>query len=912
MLSYTKDSMIPWLFFSVLIVASTLSSAQTPTFHTFKKGPLYFLKAALFVGTTTTENLRGGISQTFAGEGPFCGSTTNLLAPKAKVDRVSDQENPLYNKQISLMKPFGGGETIAAVTRDNPTKIYIRNPTKLDEQEPIITVPDLPDATGTPTAEIVAFEYLMTTTSDIAAPYLIAAVKQSSGMFGDPTSGLVLCRYGTYQKDAEGKTIPVDVSWHILATPAEQPCAVPFQAPFAGISINDGLSHLESDSVVLYWAPDLERLFIGVTALSTDTADENQGVCALALGRIEHEKIHIDPILPHNIHGAEGIISARGPHKRVAVHRMVHMMTSTGSSYLIMVGGQGSEHETQRTVYALPVVISGAQESTSPEQIRSIIAHNTDHCTIAKSNNQPYVVFHKYKQIKNVYARILSEPLRNSDAPYKPSDPAVAVGGGPLPGAVTDLKIQEDAIFVSVAGDGENAGGLFYSQAVLDSQGLIVSWTPWQRYARIDKNIFGFQLFPDSGIVSYLAEDPQQRDMLLLKQTIWQGIVPADKQQETTTTEDQLQNVLSSIVQEFPTHQGGILHVDEHYDTDPDHSLIMVSGNKKIALLWQAEHQWQSIVLADAITQQLGPISCAAIISNQQEKLLVIGGVYGVAALIDNAGHGWKRDSTMAQAVEQITSRSLHFTKIADWQFTKKICIDKKNIYLLTDTMLVRYTLSDDQTITFKNPVILAKSSTTGALFDCMIDGPLAVLATSKGLLRNESGSWIATTDRAPSWVPVSLAHTGSAHQIWCIPGIPYDNHHATLLYVLMDDPAHHQSMVFRVNTYVDYAKAVSEASVQSLVEDANNIVPFLSFNSSRSFFYTDGMNRIIVKPSCCGSSPGVYLIPVKDRPTACINQGLCRTIGAYAPGIHITQLMQSTLLGTLLIVGEFGIIFMH
>lgn len=205
-----------------------------------------------------------------------------------------------------------------------------------------------------------------------------------------------------------------------------------------------------SDDISLYWNSALNRLFIGLHFGGT-----GDSVCALLVGYMNggtlvlENAIDLDYLLDNN-----DIIGGFDVEAHVRLVR--HLSTSTGLSYLVVQSESGGEFPAK--IYALPVVAKGPQENVGK---------------IARKND-------------------FTLPIDAHDAAQitHSDEPQALIGNGPLPmtaGNVTDMYVVGETVYVALANTDpknfENEAGIFTSTALLDGDGYIVAWTPWQRVA---------------------------------------------------------------------------------------------------------------------------------------------------------------------------------------------------------------------------------------------------------------------------------------------------------------------------------------------------------------------------------------------------------------------------------------------
>lgn len=151
--------------------------------------------------------------------------------------------------------------------------------------------------------------------------------------------------------------------------------------------------------------------------------------------------------------------SCQCPDADLSVHRLAVLHASTGPSYLILNGGNGTRATTGNLIYALPLVDNPGSAA---------------HGTFANKNSG---------LVNGKFINGASNPGELTTS----NDKAAIVGTGPFPiqesGEITDLVVVGDTVYAS---SGEpissiTESGILYSQAMFDETGKIIGWTPWTK-----------------------------------------------------------------------------------------------------------------------------------------------------------------------------------------------------------------------------------------------------------------------------------------------------------------------------------------------------------------------------------------------------------------------------------------------
>lgn len=229
-----------------------------------------------------------------------------------------------------------------------------------------------------------------------------------------------------------------------------------------------GINFTIRDDYKLVWDNPLQRLYIG-DSVKTSTAFDGYAR-TVVVARPKCGVLYYSPIFPDAIF-FEGeltpedyIIATNSIGTTQALYRHAILHASTGPSYLIVNGGQTAPDDLKlNRIYALPLV-----DVPNNEVIQGTLA-------------DPYapLVAHKFIDPAVSIAQLTTA-----------SDPFAQVGAGPLhfdsvAQAISDMVVVGDTVYVTTFNtqNTENETGVFYSQAIFDSEGKIARWTPWTKRA---------------------------------------------------------------------------------------------------------------------------------------------------------------------------------------------------------------------------------------------------------------------------------------------------------------------------------------------------------------------------------------------------------------------------------------------
>jgi len=309
--------------------------------------------------------------------------------------------------------------------------------------------------------------------------HIFAAVKPNQSpndppIFGDPDSGIAVVTITQEddsivltQSDAENGTTTskakrVDPTIDELKIPT-------YSTSDPIITVTDiGIE------VCLHWDDKLQRLYIGIESLRTNTTTQ-AGARSIIVARVVNTNglmsfAEIAPDTAFTPGATNQIVGAKKTAMQtpltIGALYLRTMHTSTGKSYLIVNGGNGVMVDSTTVVpgnriFALPLV-----DVNDPANIKQGTLANIENPTFTQTADTP------------------SELFTNQD-------PQANVGGGPFPlkpdKRISDIVVVGDTVYVSTK-ESQNStdnteSGIWYSQALFDEYGTIYRWTPWTKRA---------------------------------------------------------------------------------------------------------------------------------------------------------------------------------------------------------------------------------------------------------------------------------------------------------------------------------------------------------------------------------------------------------------------------------------------
>ncbi len=817
-----------------------------------------------------------------------------LAAQSAKVNGAKDVGNPLYDQGIAFMSLYNGedsalqgsAERLAVVTDADRTTIYFlnnflpdgRNIEVISALNVNTLVNNIPDANAAVTSGILG----------LVSPdkYIFATVKPNSGTFGDVGSGVAVCQVGTF-----GNLTALYVVDGLTFSPIQPGGnrAVALDKTSTFLRIGSDIVSMQQ-VVDMHWFPQVGRLYVALQL--TGAGGGADGARAIAVGRIaevttvetddKNNKQTIvkpvglvfDPIAPiAAFSGVDKLVGAVGASAQISIHKIRSMFTTSALPYLICVGGVGSPSFTKKSVFAVPIV-----RGNSAEDLNGTIANKNSAPENIYRPTQPYIF------LRRATPNPATVP---SDMPLS-TDAATQVGNGALlNGDITNMYVVNDTVFVTVQNPtSPQQPGIFYSQALFESNGTIKSWTTWHRAAGTVDGVFGgtLDVFTDQAI--FMAAN-DANDVKIVKRTIW-----------NEGSDTGLKPFYHACATIFPLANGGIQGLQDFVITDSslqtetpglkNISLLVATGlngvvfaqtgvvssgasipvkgsdlgtlteftNGEITQTFPIAGS-KMVSIIGGVLDDLGPIDTAQVARDGfsgSNGYLFVGGIGGVAVLSKANGSGWDATTGLSDGLSGLTA-GMAFKKFGTYSFVRKIVNDDQYLYILTNKQLDRIDLTQGtpglgsftaQTIATADNLVTAP----GSFLDVIVSGRLAMLATSKGLLRiadgynvqtlgNDSFAWqiVETPEGAgPVRQLVAATKTGRMQDV-------ARSVNGGLVYALSAYSGLDQGKVFRYAIAQTAASNVNGNSVQKVDDLFVKDKPayFANYGNFKNIFATDG-----------------------------------------------------------------------
>jgi len=561
----------------------------------------------------------------------------------------------------------------------------------------------------------------------------------------------------------------------------------------AGLNVTSAVAKIASDLDAIevadmYWDDVLQCLFI---ALQVQASTGIHGGCkALVLGKIENGNLVLKSVAPDSVFVAQNeIVGAIGSGVQVSLHKVRTMLSSNRLRYAVVLGGNGAPDTTKRKVFALPLVNDLKETGTC--------------CVLAKKDSLPEDTF-AGTCIKRIVARTIKDPVQTNDDILTEDAAAAKVGGGDLSfGDISDIFVVGDAVFALVASPdaADDQGMLFMSRALFDENGKIKRWTIWQRVSSADAPLYGKALDAKFGDFYFLTGESQKNgstNVKTVKRTVW-----------GTGDKNGLQDLLSAVGSEFPEDTAGIQGLFEFpYNQNgaplglKKITMLVATGYKKVVLAELAQMDIRNvgdfstdkqtlidgtfngfvsndvrvIAISGGVLDEISPMQ-ASTVTLQDSGRLWVGGIKGVAVLVDSNGNGWDTTTGLGPNFAGLTA-DMAFKKVGDFTFVRKLFQEGDFLYVLTDKKLYRVDLasSDFATGVLDSVEIATLETITGmshmgTLLDFAASGKLGILATSVGLFRVGNGKNVQV-DTDLNWTEVDVpSYCGPIKQLLAVSG---------------------------------------------------------------------------------------------------------------------------------------------
>lgn len=833
---------------------------------------------------------------------------TALSPEKIKLNNVADTDNPFRNKtiaQMSVLTQAGalGNDTFAPIfftVADNKTMYLIDRKFSDGTVNVISNLNMIVDGD-----KVLETGGLLALTGASSGAIFAALLANGETAFGEGNSAISL--FGVSDSiESNGQTFkgPFLIQ--------EQNATTVLNFASDVIQIGNPVTAI-NNAIDLHWDSRINRLFIGLQV--TGNTAGTDGARSVVVGRLTKTsttpstlQLEFSPIAPATaLTSNNKIIGATEANTVVSAFKVRTMHTSsaqesnarTGLSYLIVNGDVGSATATpRRRVYALPIVCTGDAD------IKGTLAKQNS--TIVNTiTTQAHPVVNE--RCFNEPATIAADLLTRTSA-------AARVGGDDVNGDIKEMQVVGDTVFVSVQTAATDLNpGVFFSRAILDKNGAIVAWTNWQHFNNVTESAFGFFTDYFMGNINYFTTTTNTSDTF--KRSGWGS--------GSATMSAQLLSALAN----FPADEGGVQGFFNFPTNTPAVSgskgeigMIVTTGNQKI-IMGQTGNDLSGtfvpttdnvvgnvvsfengtvtsippvgtkvVEFTGGVLDDIGAITAAEITyptSATIKGFLFVGGIDGLAVLINSNGRSWDGDAGLDDHFDALIVGAT-FKTVGNYTFIQKLFADGDYLYVVTPTKVDRIDINNSNFATGALVVTTVADITqmpnelnaNSVFLDFIASNKLALLATSFGLYRVGNGKDIQTaiSPTDAGWTQVSLPF--SAGPVFALQPVSTDNlarsfanNNPGNVYVLTTDLGNNRARISRLAIQDVSGGAISDDTVQHINDMYQNDVPqyFLNPGKLVQSFYNDGAINLLGRNRNQSVNPVVYSPAISNLP---INYG--------------------------------------
>ncbi|MFI5332715.1 MAG: hypothetical protein ACHQVS_01290 [Candidatus Babeliales bacterium] len=710
------------------------------------------------------------------------------------LDFQAGQLNPIYNQGILLLDVLtaAGKERPVVVTTAQQSNLYLVEQLTQNNPLSVYSVTNIADASGNPSNGIIGIAATDAGRSGVFATVL----PQGSSTFGDPGSGVALIDFTQVTIDEGNNAKKTTYTFTQVAAQVDSSAiaAAPLNRTSTFLAITDPLTSL-TNVVDMYWDTGLQCLFIAVQASAGINA--NDGAYGVVVAQvINNAQVAFSQIAPATIFtaGAQNeIIGGVAAGAQVSIQKVAVMHTSTKLDYLIVVGGNGGPDAMKSNVYALPLV--------NTMDYRGEITDAVIQGTLADVTSTPVSVFvSDPSRIPSLVRREFPQAATTPSQIFTSGSIQAQVGQGALPaGAISDMVVAQDTVFVSVSMPVSAAQlpGIYYSQALFDSNGAVKNWTQWRRAGGTTLPIFGMNYNPHVGNITFLT-GTDASSINTVEKTIWSSGDPNELGPLGTFLMSYFVSANGGIqgLQDFPLSTPGLSSISVMAATGSRGVTLIETGfiNGSGAYVPNAGQAWvnnnqsflngqlinpnaQILVIGGDVLNNLDAIVASEIGTANNNGWFFVGGTGGLAVLANPDGTGWNATTGIQPSFTNLNGMS--FKTIGTYTFVRCLHADGNFLYVLTDTTFDRIDMSASNFAT--NTLSITTLATSQALQIALGNGTLlasvvsekfALLSTTGGLFRVGNGADVrsASSPTAMSWTPVTVNESaGSVIQLLAV-----------------------------------------------------------------------------------------------------------------------------------------------
>lgn len=828
------------------------------------------------------------------------GERSFTMAQQAQVNG-QPSANPLDQKDVKLLAMIK--EQPVIVCQENPDSVYFvtDNPGDRTVLISTSTINDAGNAQGevNPIKSIEALSFAASGTEEnVTNDYLFLAVTGTNAAFGEISSGIAvvaLAKEFSFIEKLSQRTKKMEkekylsgfhfASLNSVTGSMHNPCAYPIDNRDDAsnqFNISGGLEAI-GPNPILYWDQSIRRLYIGLSVKTAAHATDKQGACALAVGRLEGNKLCIEPFASHNILAQlpSSIFSCMGAQKECSIKRLNSIKTSTGTLYLVVGLSSGDcDH-----LYSLPLVdksnVAEFKEWTIDPSVGKLASCNAD---LAITHSEGFAFTQEVQTVKDI---------------AKPDDARCTIGGV-LPGKILDMQIAGDAVWVALDTQ-KGFGELFVSYPLFDKQGCIMGWTPWKKGMGNDHPVvrFSYNFFDRSFHLVQKDKD----DQLSLRKTEWFTFACLNDIAPTNSY-----SIAHALVKLFEPSQGGIQgvsFVDQFCSGFQDHQgagLLIATGLKKVAIAQSSvENATNYFDFKDPVLDQLGPINCSVFVKSAYAVWFCVAGPRGLAILTDENGNGFAIDNNFSTYFTLCQSGLYHWKKIESPSSIKKLIAADGSLYCVCNDSIHR--IDFENTAQSRAIMQLNDVVKSAVITDCLIDASSILLGTSKGFFAAKRES-----DDNNFFTQIELLDSEAVIRLHAVPASGNQGLFSNMsqIYVMVGSQAKGRSFVYR------FALKDNELTLVPYNE-GNQIL--LNCKSFRNNLFAEGSILYLIKGVTRAFAPIAQVYQILPPPGYISNAQYTNTHALHVGSPHWTrmhEIIQDTTTGHLIICGDGGFFVRH
>lgn len=717
-----------------------------------------------------------------------------------------------------------------------------------------------------------------------------------------------------------------------------------------------GKAKIMGSDVDMCWSTSLQRLYTGLSEVKRDDPAKEGGCFSVLVGRIGVDssdsltKLILSPILSNpqkgkfNVNSNKNIIgfyydtSTLTPIS-ISAKKIRSIVTSTNKNYVIVnCNVATTSGDTYNQIFALPVL--GTLDSDGKSIPEAQIG------TLSKINNST-----KLPTFDGIPTNKDEMPIYDKSTPAN-STKGILVGHDTKQNIddLTDMFIYGDSVYICL-GDSTSAQdqGIFQSSAIFNEDGIIISWTPWQRVGGGIYRVLGGGIDSFANFYFLCGENDKPANANTVRITCWGTTEEVNPSATTLTSgiawEKNVERNLSSIISEiFPQEEGGVFQIINLDEQTPgfktnQFSMMVAVGYKKVALIqtgkWDNSGKTGKFIPNTKFTindnvfvfelelKDIAPL-CFAEVSRSQtsgEGWLFVGGYGGVAVLskADGSGWSWTAPSTGLDNLSSTEFPGTGFTfktltpSTGDFKYVRKLASlvssDKKQLFIQTMNNLYVVNQSADQ---FKTGKVTEQKIT----FNPSVEN----LFFTDMLIIPNSDTFADTTSTKFKFI------LGTTNGLYCGTGYDGTKINLTALNTSMG-PALHLHYISETkgkngsigNLFVTYANFLSNSgkvyrytvdgsnttSVKPVTVDDSNL--FIDFYSFRGNFITDGAFGFSLLPKGPSNYIFTYMYQITQNTTETVIP-LDEYLDLACSNWNVGVMTRNTASGSWLVPGDWGI----